>query len=87
MAAGSSKVGACETSGAGPADELSSARRDDGDEQMGNCETARALEAGDTVKILAGQRAGAMEIVTEVQAGSYEVDEHLYERSALEFQL
>ena len=86
VAAGSSKVGACETSGAGPADELSSARRDDGDEQMGACETARALEAGDTVKILAGQRAGAMEIVTEVQAGSYEVDEHWYERSALEFQ-
>ena len=86
VAAGSSAVGFCKTSGAGPAAELPSARREDGDEQMGACETARALEVGDAVQILAGQRAGAMEIVTEVQAGSYENDEQWYESSALEFQ-
>ena len=32
------------------------------------------------------QRAGATEIVTEVQADSYEVDERSYERSAPECQ-
>ena len=44
-----------------------------------------ALRVTDTVKILTGPRAGALEIVTDVKAGLYEVDEQWFERSQLEF--
>ena len=49
-------------------------------------ETVRTLEAGDTVKIVAGPWAGDLRIVSEAEAGSYEIDEQWFERSELEFQ-
>ena len=49
-------------------------------------ETVRALEAGDTVKVLTGPWAGEVRIVSEAKADSYEVDEKWFERSQLEFQ-
>jgi hypothetical protein len=53
---------------------------------MGAGETVRALEAGDTVKVLTGPWAGEVRIVSEAKADSYEVDEQWFERSQLEFQ-
>ena len=49
-------------------------------------ETVRALEAGDTVKVLTGTWAGEVRIVSEAKAETYEVDEQWFERSQLEFQ-
>ena len=53
---------------------------------MGAGETVRALEAGDTVKVLTGPWAGEVRIVSGAKADSYEVDEQWFERSQLEFQ-
>ena len=53
---------------------------------MGAGETVRALEAGDTVKVLTGLWAGEVRIVSDAKADSYEVDEQWFERSQLEFQ-
>ena len=65
-----------EVSGADAAAEPSAARvqQQHGDEQIGACETARTLTAGDTVKILTGPWAGEVRIVSEARAGSYAVD-------------
>ena len=45
------------------------------------------LKVSDTVKLLVGDSAGQMGVVSEVGAdGQYEVDEQWFERSELEFQ-
>ena len=53
---------------------------------MGAGETVRALEVRDTVKVLTGQWAGEVRIVSGAKADSYEVNEQWFERSRLEFQ-